>query len=248
MRTKLKYLSLILLASLTQTFLSCDDGKIYEEEYLPDTSGRVMKLNANISGMNSWARGYSLVLAGFDNSLDYAIITKPVPFPGKEGGDVELVMSGIPPEVTTVHLCVVNRQRELIHSYVTMECNKNEQDTIRMEGINQDVNMYDAIQEEVFSDDEYGCVRCHGARESLAGGINLLKGKSYASLTSKRSGIAGTDMLIVNPGDAETSTLYLMLGTDFGAGLKYNHANILINSYANTSLVKDWINNGAKEK
>lgn len=248
MRTKLKYLSLILLASLTQTFLSCDDGRIYEEEYLPDTSGSVMKLKAHISGMDSWARGYSLVLAGFDNSLDYAVITKPVPSPVRDGGEVELVMSGIPQKVTTLHLCIVNRQRELIHSYVSMECDKNEKDTIRMEGITQDVNMYDVIQEEIFSDDEYGCVRCHGSRESLAGGINLLKGKSYASLTSKHSGVAGTDMWIVNPGDAGTSTLYLMLGTEFGSGLKYNHENILINSYANIALVKDWINNGAKEK
>ena len=244
---KLKYFTVSLLSFFMLTFLSCDDGRIYEEDYLPDTSGKVMKLTANISGMDSWARGYSLVLAGFDKNMDYAVITKPVPFPKDEKGEVELIMSGIPQEVTTLHLCVVNRQRELVHSYAEMPCGANEKDTIRMEGVKKDVNMYDAVQAEVFSDDEYGCTKCHGGRESLAGGINLLEGKSYKYLMNKQSNVAGKDTLIVNPNNADASTLYLILGTEFGKHLKYDHSNILINSYADISLIKDWINNGAKD-
>ena len=242
---KSKYLAKILLSSLTLAFLSCDDGRIYEEEYTPDTSGKVMKLTARISGMDTWARGYSLVLAGFEPGNDYAVITKPVPFTKEENEPVELVMSGIPDNVTQLHLCVVNRQRLLVHSYAKIDCRKNEPDTIRMENIVQNVNMFDAVQKEVFSDDEYTCYRCHSGNKP-AGGIVLTEGNSYHSLLNRHSGVL-KDSLIVSPGNADGSTLYMILGTDFGASLKYNHANILINSYTDKSLVKDWINNGAKE-
>ncbi len=245
---KLKYFIVILLSFFTLAFLSCDDGRIYEEDYLPDTSGKVMKLTATISGMDSWAKGYSLVLAGFDKNEDYAIITKPVPFPKEDKGEVELIMSGIPQDVTTLHLCVVNRQRELVHSYAEIKCDPNEKDTIRMEGIQKDVNMFDVVQAEVFSDEEYGCTKCHGETGSFAGGVNLLKGHSYDCLINKKSNVAGQDTTVITPGNADVSTLYLILGTKYGERLRYPHSNILINSYANISLIRDWINNGAKEK
>ena len=244
---KSKYLSKILLSSLTLAFLSCDDGRIYEEEYVPDTSGKVMKLTAQLSGLDTWARGYSVVLAGFEEGNEYAVITKPVPFPKHENEKVELVMSGIPSNVTNLQLCTVNRQRVLVHTYAKIDCNANEKDTIRMENIVQDVNMYDALQKEVFSDDEYTCYRCHSG-EKPAGGINLLEGQSYKSLVNRLSGIAEGDSLIVSPGNADASTLYLILGTSYGEKIKYNHSNILINSYTDVALVRDWINNGAIEK
>ena len=248
MKRNFKYFTLSLVLMLVSGLASCDDGKIYEKEYEPDTSGRVMKMNGEISGMTSWARGYSVVLAGFNDESEYAIITKVIPAPKVDGGKVEVVMSGIPRDVTNLHLCVINRSRELIHSYQSIKCeDRSDKDTIYMKDIHQNVNMYDAIQEEVFNDDEYGCIRCHGARESLAGGVNLLTGKSYNSLMGRNSGVA-TDTLIVNPGNSKASTLYLLLGTEFGAGLKYNHANILINSYADIALVRDWIDYGANEK
>ena len=246
MTINIKFLTLSLLIALMSGLSSCDDGKIYEKEYEPDTSGKVMKMKASITGMNSWSRGYSVVLAGFDDKSEYAIITKLIPFPKVEGEELEVVMAGIPQSVTNLHLCVINRSREIVRSYRSMECRPEEKDTIRMEGFTQDVNMYDAVQEEVFNSEEYGCIRCHGARESLAGGINLLTGKSYKSLISRPSGVV-ENALIVNPGNAKASTLYQILGTDFGSTLKYNHANILINSYADLALVKDWINNGANE-
>ena len=241
-----KYLPKILLSFLTLAFLSCDDGRIYEEEYIPDTSGKVMKLTATVSGMDSWARGYSLVLAGFEKDNKYAVITKPVPFPRNENEQVELVMSGIPGNVTNLQLCIINRQRILVHTYKEIDCPKNSQDTIRMENIVQDVNMYDVVQEEIFDSKEYTCTRCHSG-DAPAGNLQLVKGKSFASLMNKQSDVAEGKPAIT-PGDANLSTLYLILGTDLGKECKIDHSNIMINSYSHVALVRDWIDFGAKEK
>ena len=245
---KFKYLSLILLSSLTLSFLSCDDGRIYEEEIIPEAEeGKVMKFTGNISGIDSWARGYSLVLAGFDANKDFAVITQQLPSPD-ENGNVEVVMSNIQKDVVTLHLCVVNRQRGLVKSYVEMKCDQDTQDTIRMEGIKQNVNMFDAVQSQIFNDEEYGCIRCHGKTGTFAGGVNLLEGQSYNCLISKKSNIAANDTMVISSGNAEASTLYLILGTKYGKKLKYDHSNILINSYTDIALVRDWIDSGAKEK
>ena len=243
---KSKYLSKILLSSLTLAFLSCDDGRIYEEEYVPDTSGKVMKLSAQISGFDTWARGYSVVLAGFEEGNEYAVITKPVPHPKEDNEKVEMIMSGIPNNVSNLQLCVVNRQRVLVHTYAKMKCDANATDTIRMENVVADVNMYDAVQQQVFNDVEYSCYRCHSGK-SPAGNLQLVDGQSYSSLMHKKSGV-DKDKNAIAPGDADASTLYLILGTELGKQCAYDHSNILINSYTDIALIKDWINNGAKEK
>ena len=245
---KSKYLSKLLLLSLTLAFLSCDDGRIYEEEYIPDTSGKVMKLTASMSNLDTWPRGYSIVLAGFQDNDDYAVITKPVPFPKKGSNDVELVMSGIPGNVTSLHLCVVNRQRILVHSYYDMPCPKEESDTILMDLKNQpiDANMYGAVQDEVFNSAEYTCFRCHSTN-GHAGSLVLETGKSYDELLGKSSLVAEPGAPLVKPNDAENSVLYQILSSGIGKKLSYDHSEILINSYTDKALIKDWIDNGAKE-
>lgn len=243
---KSRYLSKILLSTLTLAFLSCDDGRIWEEEYVPDTSGKVMKLTGTITGMDSWARGYSLVLAGFEEGNEYAVITKPVPFTKEGHENVDVVMSGIPSNVTKLHLCVINRQRILVRSYKEIDCPSTPTDTIRMDNVVADVNMFDAVQHEIFNSDEYSCYRCHSGK-APAGGLLLVEGKSYESLMKKKSHVK-TDYKAITPEHAELSTLYLILGTELGKKCSYDHSNILINSYTDIALVRDWINFGAKEK
>ena len=45
--------------------ISCDDGKIYDENNQTQREGGTVKLTAQISGIESWPGGYSVVLAGF---------------------------------------------------------------------------------------------------------------------------------------------------------------------------------------
>ena len=45
--------------------ISCDDGKIYDENNQTEREGGTVKLTAQINGIDSWPGGYSVVLAGF---------------------------------------------------------------------------------------------------------------------------------------------------------------------------------------
>ena len=63
-----------------------------------------MKLTGKISGLNSWADGYSVVVAAFDATSPYALITKNI----TAEGNTELTMNAIPQEATTVELCVID--------------------------------------------------------------------------------------------------------------------------------------------
>ena len=51
--------------------ISCDDGKIYDENNQTEREGGTVKLTAQINGIDSWPGGYSVVLAGFtpDNAF-----------------------------------------------------------------------------------------------------------------------------------------------------------------------------------
>ena len=45
--------------------ISCDDGKIYDENNQTEREGGTVKLTAQINGIDSRLGGYSVVLAGF---------------------------------------------------------------------------------------------------------------------------------------------------------------------------------------
>ena len=58
--------------------ISCDDGKIYDENNQTEREGGTVKLTAQINGIDSWPGGYSVVLAGFtpDNALRHQQATQ----------------------------------------------------------------------------------------------------------------------------------------------------------------------------
>ena len=52
------------------------------------------------------------MVAGFDDESEYAIVSKVIPTPETDGGEVEVILSGISEEVTEIELCVINRLRK----------------------------------------------------------------------------------------------------------------------------------------
>ena len=66
---------LLLLAYIT----SCDDGRIYEKTETLSEEGRTLKMSGRISGINKWPDGYSVVVAGFSDESEYAVVTKTIP-------------------------------------------------------------------------------------------------------------------------------------------------------------------------
>ncbi len=106
---------------MTLCFCSCDDGRIYEKEIEVQRGGRVLKLTGRFSGISNWTDDYSVVVAGFNDKSEYAVITKSLPVNVTDGTDIVMTLGGISDEVKSLKLCVISRLRECIVEFKTME-------------------------------------------------------------------------------------------------------------------------------
>ena len=224
----------------------CDDGRLYEEEIPISPDGRTVTLTAHISGLASWPDpSMYVVLAGFNDDSDYALINKSVPLPQNEGGEVTVQLSGIKENVTRVELCVINRLRRHILSFYTIdEAALSAGNEIKVDAGTLNIGMYNAIQERVFN---ATCVNCHGASTSAAAGLYLTSDKSHAAIVGNPSKkLPG--MNIVEPGDAAKSALYETLSTDVSItdGWHYNHTAEVVDEGI-LAMIRQWITHGAKE-
>ena len=233
----IKKKGMMMAACLTVAITSCDDGRLYEKPVILPEEGRVVKLTGNLSGVGEWAGGYSIVVAGFADDSEYAVISKSVST-GADGR-AEVVLSGIKDDVQRVELCVINRLRKRILTLRSADLSV--ADTIRLEVGSMNVGMYAAIQEQLFNTT---CTSCHGASTFAGGGLYLTEGKSYDALVGAPSQLAD-DKLLVEPGNADASVLYQALATRVSATWRQDHSNMVMNT-AMRDVVKDWIN-GIKE-
>lgn len=229
---------MMMAACLMVAIASCDDGRLYEKPIILPEEGRVMKLTGNLSGVGEWANGYSVVVAGFTDDSEYAVISKSVTT--SADGRTEVVLSGIKEDVQRVELCVINRLRKRILTLRSADLSASEtSDTIRMEVEAMNVGMYAAIQEQLFNTT---CTSCHGASTFAAKGLYLTEGKSYDALMNVPSAIR-PDSMLVNPGHATTSVLYQVIANDLDATLSRPHHEMISTQEVNwLTLVRDWIN------
>ena len=186
---------LLLLAYIT----SCDDGRIYEKTETLSEEGRTLRMSGRISGINKWPDGYSVVVAGFSDESEYAVVTKTIP--AVENDEIQVTMTGVSDKVTTIELCVINRLRKRVISFRSMDDLTAVDDTILMDVGTVDAGMYHGIQEKVFNTT---CAHCHGGGSSAAGNLYLTEGKSYEALVNHPSKKVD-GMLLVKPGSAQES-------------------------------------------
>ena len=193
-----------------------------------------MTLTGNISGLNSWADGYSVVVAAFDATSPYALITKNL----TAEGNTELTMNAIPQEATTVELCVIDRLRQRVVTIEATEANATPGDTIKMDVGTIDVGMLAQLQRNVFTP---RCAGCLGLSSYAAAGVNLTEGKNYDNIVRKPSmRIEGKN--IVEPGNYAESSLAQMLDTDITSTWGYDHQHADI-SDSWREILKKWIEN-----
>ena len=171
---------------------------------------------------------------------EYAIISKTV-VPDSDG-EASVTLSGVSMEATTVELCMINKLRKRIVSYYTVDCS-GEGDVIDMQVGDVNVDMFDAVQNEVFDNH---CIMCHGGSTSAAAGLYLTEGRSYDALvnvpSSRRPG-----SVLVEPGSSEDSFLHAVLMGDAPED-RHGHEDILSVSYMHLIMLLDeWIDNGAKK-
>ena len=226
------------LSVLSICLTSCDDGLIYKEVAY-NTVGRSAKLEGKITGIDNWAEGYTIAIAGFTEDDDYASISKAVQT-DKEG-NASVIMTNIPDEVTSVQLCVLDRLRRHVMTFYEADI-EGVRDTIRMEVGTVNASMFNAIQQSYLSTT---CANCHGAAAQAAAGLYLTEGRSYQALVEQPSAkVEGQKIVEVN--QAAKSVLYQVLSSNLTAGWRYNH-QAEVPSADLQLLIANWINSGAKE-
>lgn len=220
--------------------LSCDDGPIDDDPVYAE-EGAVVVLSGTFSGTAAWPPDYSLALAGFTPGDPYAVISKVLP---AADGTFSLTMSGVPTDVETVELCVLNRLRQRVMTFRSADMS-GVRDTLRFDVGELGTGMADAIQHAVL---DQSCVACHGANGFSAAGLNLTAGHSRAAMVGVPSvKMPGTN--IVEPGNVEASLLHKLLNSDVSAGWRQNHADMLNRERAAAllTLIDKWIEGGAGE-
>ena len=236
----------ILLATcllLSAGLASCDDGPIYEKTSNISEEGRTLEMSGVINGIGQWPDGYNVVVAGFKDENEYAVVTKTIPAPTTEGDEIQVTMKGISDEVSSVELCVIDKLRRRIVSFLSMDDLKATDDgIIHMEAGTVDVGMYNAIQEKIFNTT---CAHCHGGGTSPAAGLYLTEGKSYEALINHPSKKVD-GMVLVKPGNAQESVLHKLLNTTISSDWGYDHSKEIL-SLTTLTLIDDWIDNGAQK-
>ena len=238
-----RVLTLACCFSLAGLLAACDDGRIYEEQTVIPQEGLSLKMTGRISNIGSWPSGYSLVVAGFNEESAYAVVSKIVPNPAADGGEVTVEMSGITDEVTSLELCVTDRLRRRVHTFCKTDISAAVDNVVTMDVGTQDVGMYGVVQTEVFTP---SCAACHGASAGgAAAGLHLTEGHSFAALVNQPA-TCRPEMLRVSPGNADGSLLYLVLSRD--GDTAHPHTDILDAKRKTVllQLIEDWIDHGAQ--
>lgn len=232
-------ISIILTTILAGLLMvSCDEGDI-ELNDNTETTGRVVKLTASLSGFDTWNSPYSIVLACFSNDDDYAVQQKPLTF--DENGTTATTLTLSSDDVQTIELCVTNRLRQRVISFATLDIGSISGDTIRLDAGTLDIGMYASIQKLVFTNT---CARCHGLGNTPAAGLSLAEGKSYANLVNHEAKNPANGMRVV-PGDAGNSLLHKVIHGDENSGVPFDHSNMIKES-STINLIDNWIKDGAK--
>ena len=233
---RIAYTTMGLLALLAVT-ASCDDGRLYADRLIIPEEGRVVKLTATLEGLDTWSDGYSIVLAGFEDGSDYTVIAKSVQ--AADDGTVDITMSGVAEEVTTLEVCAINRIRKRVATYYELDCSTLGDDTIRIDAGRLDVGMFATIQQDIF---DRTCTGCHGEGRWL----DLSAGTSYQTLVGQPSTVFEGRTRVL-PGNAAESVLYTILTTSESADLGTDHQTQFTLSEEQFALIGDWIDDGAKE-
>ena len=233
---RIAYTTMGLLALLAVT-ASCDDGRLYADRLIIPEAGRVVKLTATLEGLDTWSDGYSIVLAGFEDGSDYTVIAKSVQ--AADDGTVDITMSGVAEEVTTLEVCAINRIRKRVATYYELDCSTLADDTLRIDAGRLDVGMFATIQQDIF---DRTCTGCHGEGRWL----DLSAGTSYQTLVGQPSTVFEGRTRVL-PGSAAESVLYTILTTSESADLGTDHQTQFTLSEEQFALIGDWIDDGAKE-
>lgn len=225
----------LIIIAVAALLTGCDEGRIYPQG-VDDSTGSGLSAEVELSGLrgaSEWPSGYSVVLAGFVAGKEYAVVSKNLDIDAE--GNCRVSVTGIPAEVSTVELCVIDRLRRRIASFASVAASGADDLVLKCE--DTDVSPAAAIQTEIFNTT---CTNCHGGASFAAAGLNLTEGRAFDEMIGRESvKIAGK--MRVEPGNADESVLWMILGGSESADWAYDHS-VELATQQRRDLIKNWIN------
>lgn len=218
--------------------VSCDEGRLYGEDVLISQEGGNARIIATVAGLETWSEQYTLAVAGFEDGNEFALISKNIE-PAVTDGKCDVVLTGIPPEVSTVELCAIDRLRRRVATFAS-SAYVIENDTLMINITSVDLSMSKAIQKEIFNTT---CIQCHGGSNHIAAGLNLIDGESFSNMITVPS-VKVPDMNRVQPGNSASSVLYLILSESASSTWSYDHSVEIVRQ-EKLDLIRNWIDGGA---
>lgn len=224
----------------------CDSGDIEERGYSTASGGLTLRFRARLTSQNDWEEtGYGIVLAGFSDQSNYAVLQRPIPSAFMNGEAMEMVMSNVSSSISTMELAVTNTLRKRIATFRTidLEAYKGRTDTIDIELGSIDVGLSGFMQQGIFNQ---ACIQCHGSNGRKAGTLDLTDGMALQQLVDVPSSQKPGYMRVVS-GDAEGSLLRMILHEGGENLLNYNHTEVLSSQFKESledvkNLIDEWIN------
>lgn len=234
----------IFLLSLCLT--ACDSGDIEESGYSTASGGLTLRFKAHLTSQDNWEEtGYGIVLAGFSDQSNYAVLQRPIPLEAMNGEAMELVMSNVSNSISTMELAVTNTLRKRIVTFRTIDLEpyQGRADTIDLDLGTIDVGLGGFMQQGIFNQ---ACIQCHGANGRRAGSLDLTDGMALQELIDVPSTQKPGYTRIVS-GDAEGSLLRMILHEGGENLLHYNHTEVLSSQFKESledvkNLIDEWIN------
>ena len=228
---------------------ACDEGRIYPDGGSVEVATTEVRLEARLSGAESWPEGYTLSLAAFADGEDYALSSANIApdaattdgaFDDASEGNAGVytaTLHNLPASTSTVEICVIDRLRRRVATFASQPFDPTERLTV-VEADGLDVSVGEALQREIFSPT---CANCHGGAAFAGAGLHLTPGRSLPELIGVPSTKDPAAMRVV-PGDPDASLLYEILTTDASADWAYDHSREIY-SQVRLDLIRNWIQN-----
>jgi len=236
------FFAVIALLSMT----SCDDGYVNDPTYDTFESTYTVKITGTFTHYDTWQGTYSVAAACYAEGDEYSLFQKVLPSDTNDSTEVTMLLTNVPTKARTVEIAVVGTLRDriaTIHSY-DIPSDQRYDDTIRVDVGTLDVGMFSAINKFVFQNTSVNCSRCHASAQSTAH-LDLTEENAYKSLVNVPS-YKDSTLMRVKPYDAENSYLYRVLSSGVSE-IRYNHPGLMSDYQTFLSIMKSWINGGAKE-
>jgi hypothetical protein len=225
--------------ALAVGILSCDSGDIY-----PQTENEnIIKVNVTatfkLSNSDAFSDNYKLAVATFIGTSPYPDTYQVIEKPENDGDTVQVTLSELPKEVTTINLCLLQAVgNKSIYSFYSYPINETPTSDIRIPVQDIDLAPFGRVQAQVFSQ----CLQCHGGGSRASAGLYLIADSAFKHLVNHLS--KNSVKYRVTPNSINNSFLLNVL-TDKTA-VAYNHTDISTLETEDVTLVELWIQSGAK--